>query len=600
MQRTLFLMVALALGTGCHEDGTTAAGTAADAAVDAVLEDGLDAVTATDATIPDTSSADIGQLDGTAADGQIWPWMAPCPLSSTTQEGVVATSAGWIRGQSSANGWSFLGIPFAAPPVGDLRWRAPVPPACWSEIRDAKQFAAACLQKDAKTGQPEGQEDCLTANVWTPKLTPAAPLPVLVFIHGGGNIQGSAADPLSGSKFLYAGHYLAAEGAVVVTIQYRLGALGWLSLPALDAAQGSPSGNYGLLDQQAALRWVQQNIGGFGGDPNRVLVFGESAGAVDVCSLLASPQSAGLFSAALMQSGGCGQPKLSGYQAAMASKVAKSSCGSVSDPLQCLRALSGPEVLSQLPGVIGVGDVTSVGDPGRYGPVVDGKLLPLSPIEALSAGSALQVPFVVGSNAEELAQLITTKVTTAAELEAIIAQTYSILGPSAVQQLQAMYAASKFASPQEALVQLFSDMRFVCPSRSIAQAARAGRAKSGSQAGVWRYWFSRQSPTKQAPLPAAHGLELLYVFGTMMDIPLYTPPPIDQGLTDAMRGYWTRLAGFASPNGPETNSAIPLYWIQYDSAKDNAIEFGSKFQMLEGIHTERCDLWDNLAAAATP
>lgn len=589
----LACLAALAALCGCSAGEATAPNPQA-AGADAAPSDAQPS----DAQPSDAGAGDASASGDALANGA-QRWMTPCPLSPQSEPGVVATSAGWVRGEKSESGWAFRGVPYAAPPVDALRWAPPQPPACWSGVRPASAFAAVCPQIDAKTAKVEGAEDCLYANVWTPSLTPDKPLPVLVFIHGGGNIQGSAAEPLAGAQHLYAGHHLAAGGAVVVTLQYRLGALGWLSLPGLDAAGGT-AGNYGLLDQLALLRWVQQNIGGFGGDAKRVLVFGESAGAVDTCSLLAAPASAGLMSAALIQSGGCSQPKLAGYQQAMAAKLAKSSCAAAANPVACLRGLSAAAVVTQLPGVIGAGAVDRLGDPGRYGPVVDGVVLPKSPLEALQDGSALQVPLVVGSNAEELAQMISDEVASAAELKALIAQTFGMLGNDAVVQLQTYYDAQLFSSPQAALVQLFSDMRFVCPTRGIARAASAGRLKSGSSAGVWRYWFSRQPPTKQGALPAAHGLELLYVFGTMLDIPLYTPPAADLALSEAMRGYWTRLAGFGDPNGPASRSATPLPWPSYVVAQDNALEFGAPLKVIYGIHAARCDLWDQLAAAAAP
>ncbi|MBL8933536.1 MAG: carboxylesterase family protein, partial [Archangium sp.] len=221
-----------------------------------------------------------------------------CNAGVAASSDVVFTERGPVRGQVSAEGRAFRGVPFVKPPVGALRWRPPEADlTCWPGIRDAQQFGARCPQLDQQQGMPfdagapfEGNEDCLTVNVFTPaQATPDAGLPVMVFIHGGGNTVGSASETFgTQSLVLYDGTRLAQRGGVVVvTLQYRVGVLGFLSTPALDAeTDGGVSGNYGLMDQQAALRWVQRNVRQFGGDPTRVLLFGESAGAVNTCTQL--------------------------------------------------------------------------------------------------------------------------------------------------------------------------------------------------------------------------------------------------------------------------------------------------------------------------
>jgi para-nitrobenzyl esterase len=209
----------------------------------------------------------------------------------------VDTRQGPVEGFTATGVTQFLGIPYAAPPVGDLRWRPPQPAASWSRVREAKAFGPACAQVTTLgvfAGPANANEDCLTLNVFTPKLGPQAKAPVIVWIHGGGNVDGASSD--------YDASRLASLGnTVVVTINYRLGLFGWLAHPALDA-EGHPFGNYGLLDQQAALRWVKDNIAAFGGDPANVTVGGQSAGSVDTEAHVASPLAAGLLHRAIFQS----------------------------------------------------------------------------------------------------------------------------------------------------------------------------------------------------------------------------------------------------------------------------------------------------------
>jgi para-nitrobenzyl esterase len=232
--------------------------------------------------------------------------MASCAVAKDMQigseSGIVKTDAGYLSGTNETDIRAYLGIPYAAPPTGYLRWRPPAAVKPWEGIRQAKEFVPACPQLVKGSSENQGlgnmSEDCLYLNVWAPAKSPEEKLPVMVFIHGGAFVRGA------GSLPLYNGSALARKGVVVVTLNYRLGALGFLTHPEL--AKESPnntSGNYGLLDQQAALRWVQNNIAAFGGDPAYVTVFGESAGAVSVISLLASPQSKGLYSQAIVESG---------------------------------------------------------------------------------------------------------------------------------------------------------------------------------------------------------------------------------------------------------------------------------------------------------
>ena len=261
---------------------------------------------------------------------------ARCTSATKPSGATVVTDRGAVRGTAAAGVTDWLDIPFAAPPVGPLRWAAPELPACWRGVRSTQAFGPPCPQLD--NGTVIGSEDCLSLNVWKPANAKAtAPRAVMVFVHGGGNQQGSASNVVSGVT-LYDGANLARTGdVVVVTVQYRVGALGYLASPSL-ASGTQPAGNYGLLDQVAALQWVQGNIGAFGGDPKRVLLFGESAGAVDTCMLVASPLARGLFSRALMESGACGASDTATSER-VASDFAQAAGCTGADVAACLRAL---------------------------------------------------------------------------------------------------------------------------------------------------------------------------------------------------------------------------------------------------------------------
>lgn len=317
--------------------------------------------------------------------------------------GLVVTERGPVRGVDEGDTWSWKGIPYAAPPVGQLRWRPPEPPACWSGVLDADAFGPKCLQR-GENGEVVGAEDCLTLNVWAPKGdAPEGGWPVMVFVHGGGNVQGSSSETVPGGAPLYDGRFLAQrEGVVVVTLNYRLGALGFLAHEALSAeSSDGGSGNYGLMDQIAALEWVRDNVAGFGGDPTRVMLFGESASGVDALALLASPLAEGLFRAVLVQSGGARGLPLDEAEAEGAERVAETSCGDAEDVLACLRDLDGSTIVETMPGVVGIGELELGAGSRVFGPVVDGRVLEQPPLQAVEAGAHHAVPFVVGTNLDE-------------------------------------------------------------------------------------------------------------------------------------------------------------------------------------------------------
>ncbi|MFO0551742.1 MAG: carboxylesterase family protein [Polyangiaceae bacterium] len=505
-----------------------------------------------------------------------------CSTTAAPSATVAITDRGAVEGVDEGAVVAFLGIPYAAPPIGELRWRLPVEHACFDGTLDATAPKPSCPQL-TQEGIYEGDEDCLTLNVFRPR-DDGAPRPVLFYIHGGGNIAGSATQTLFGDQLIFDGKHLAeTQDAVVVTIEYRLGALGFLSQAALDAeSPDGVSGNYAVADQLAALAWVQRNIAAFGGDPSRVLVFGESAGAVDTCTLIASPLSKGLFQAALMESGGCHQSTAAEARTWMDKAVDDSVCGADPDPIACLRALPADQLVEELPGSLGVFGLV-VTSAGRYGPVVDDHFLPLSPDVALASGAFEPVPIVIGSNAEELAAAITVTVNTEAEYEAAVNTAMAPFGAQAASEALAMYPASAYATPQDALVALLSDQRFVCPTRYYARTA------SGHGAPIRRYFFSRRATTPNGTKPAQHGIELLYVFGTLNDIPGFTPATEDVSLSDAMMGYWASFARTGSPIA-EGQPAWPVY----DPTLDNTLVLDAPISVEDGIRTTECDFWESL------
>ncbi len=506
-----------------------------------------------------------------------------CVSTVTPKPGTVITDSGAVTGVAlGTSSFVWRGIPYAAPPTGDLRWKPPAPPACWTDERPATAFAPDCPQfagsgdgMVSSSGTVEGAEDCLYLNVWAPQTAPAAPLPVMVFIHGGANVEGSA------SSANYDGQYLSEHGgAIVVSVNYRLGPLGFLVHSALEAENDKHvSGNYGILDQQAALAWVQRNIARFGGDTKRVMVFGESAGAVDVCVLVASPLSVGLFSRALMESGACYENPMAAQEPLGTTFAQNAGCGSASDVAACLRALTPDAVLKALPPT-GAAVISSV---QAFAPNVDGWVLLKSPIAALADGSANHVPFVVGSNSDETALAesgIMPPITTEAEYETAVNAEY----PTVANQVLNEYKAADYPSPAKAFVAVTTDARFICTARQTLRAAIAG----APDVAQYRYFFTHPVENGTAALRALgawHGEELAFVFHTLGATASYTPTAAELALSDSMVGLWSAFAATGNPGGG---------WPQYASASDPYLGLDDVIAPGAGVRTTQCDFWDSL------
>lgn len=455
-------------------------------------------------------------------------------MTAAATAAPVRTGAGGLQGVREGPLTVYKGVPFAAPPVGALRWREPQPVRPWRGVRRADAFAPACMQAGVSMpgeAPPRVSEDCLYLNLWTPARRPGARLPVMVFIPGGGFTNGSASMPL------YWGDRLARQGVVVVVIAYRLGPFGFLAHPQLtrESPHGA-SGDYGLLDQVAALKWVRANVRAFGGDPGRVTVFGQSAGAMSVSLLMASPLARGLFQRAIGESGGMFEPMAlaPGYRLAQAEQDGVAYAASLgARSLADLRRLPAADLLK--------GAAASVSHV-----VIDGYVLPEEPYGVFAAGRQNDVALLVGSNAEEARPFI--------DLGAVKAATFAagLPGfwppPLRSADFLALYPHATDDQARRARVEAESDLRFGWDAWTWARLqARTGRGP------VYAYRFERRPPVPAdsiyAGWGAGHFVELWYVFGHLDRQP-WAWTPADRRLAGLMSGYWTRFARTGDPNGP--------------------------------------------------
>jgi para-nitrobenzyl esterase len=522
------------------------------------------AACSSDAAVPD-APADAPAADAAPADAG--------PADAGGQP-VVQTDSGPLAGAAAGGVVAFLGVPYAAPPLGALRWRPPQPPASWTAPRPATAVGPACPQQGPELTAPTGptSEDCLTLNVWTPALAPAAPLPVLVFIHGGGFRNGGTDRPL------YDGAALAAQApAVVVTMNYRLGPLGFLAHPELSAedAHGS-SGNYGLLDQQAALRWVQRNVAAFGGDPAQVTLFGESAGAISACLHVTSPLAAGLFRRALGESGPCvtvatplhDQPGAT-RTSAEARGLAYAQAAGCAD-VACLRGKSVAELLAAVPPDQGLGFL------GAFSPSVDGYVVAEPPAAALAAGRTNGIGAFIGGVNRDEATLFTRAITIAdaAQYEAEV----RALLPARADTLLALYPASAYATPKDAFDALVTDLVFVCPTR-LQTRLLAARGTA-----TYQYLWSKLTAFgRAAQLGVYHGSELPFIFGNLSATS--GTGAAERALSAELVGYLGRYAVAGDPNG----AGAPAWPARTaDAATDAYLEIDDTTVARSGLHDGKC------------
>ena len=489
---------------------------------------------------------------------------------------VACTAQGAVKGVLEHNTVAFKGIPYAQAPVGALRWQAPVPPTHWTGLRDGARFGPVCPQLVGN--EVVGDENCLTLNVWKPKLARHQPLPVMVFFTGGGNHALSGQGTAGFGGVQYNGERLNAEGVVHVSFNYRLGALGFLAHPVLSAERPSNiSGNYGSLDQIAMLRWVQNNIAAFGGDPHRVMVFGTSAGGGNICALMTAPAAKGLFQRAAMQSSvptGCELPTLAQAQQGTGARVAQELGCAASATSDCLRSKTAAEVVRAVPGTFGV-------LPRLYGPNVDGHVFPAQPSKVIERGRHAAMPVIIGSSTQETMQFVDSvgPITDTASYEAAIAR---VFGEQATQRVLAAYPAASYPSPRRAMVQLTTDALFTCQSRKVA------RLLSGHQkAPVYRYLFAHRlenDPVLSA-LEAVHTIEHVFFFAWQGS---YQPTASDLALQQAMVPRWTRLA--SSGHLPHAGHlAWPPAW-----PGDRFLWFDAVPEVRAGDNGAQCAFWDTV------
>lgn len=464
----------------------------------------------------------------------------------------VKLDTGTVAGKTEGPVHAFLGIPYAAPPVGELRWKRPAPPARWSGVRKAVDFGARCMQgpiySDMVFRDPGPSEDCLNLNVWIPAQAATKKLPVMVWIYGGGFQAGSTSEPRQDGQFL------AQRGVVVVSMNYRLGVFGFFAMPELAAESGHGSaGNYGLLDQAAALAWVHRNIAAFGGDPDNVTIFGESAGASSVSALMASPVVAGLFVKAIGESGSAftktTEPmKTLAQREESDANFAKVSLGSAS--LKDLRAISAQKVL----------DAALKKDDAelRFSPSVDGYFLPESVSAIFAAQKENRVTLLAGWNRDEagLSKDAPAEPTPEQRLRTAGKKQF----PGKVEQFMRLYGAASPTEAKRALNDFLTDDPRAWSMWEWLESTTAEGKKP-----VYRYRFDRSLPsaTDPAGLGAYHSGEIEYVFGALDSKTGIPWTAEDRALSELMQKYWTNFARNGDPNG----EGLPV-WPVYRAAED--------------------------------
>lgn len=510
--------------------------------------------------------------------------------SQQIQPGLeVELDSGLLLGVEEESVRVFKGIAYAAPPVGELRWKGPQSPDSWTGLRDATEFGAVCPQDDplGLMGGAEQSEDCLFLNVFAPGVAPDRVLPVMVWIHGGAWITGS------GSQDFYQAHTIVNDGGVVVvSLNYRLGAFGYLAHAALTAeSEYAASGNYGQWDQVAALEWVQRHIRAFGGDPGNVTIFGESAGGNAVCTLMASPLARGLFHRAISQSGLCGAD---GFEEGLAigettgARFADSlGCSDLATTASCLRGKTTEEVraIPTLEGNLRAWSGGAFYPPTESGfyftqRIVDGYVLPRSVTEAFATGDIADVPFLLGSNADEgtlfHSPLLAVSVADEAGYRAALGRTF----PGNVDAIMAEYPVQDFPSASAALTEVTGDAFFVCTARQIARdAADAGLP-------TFLYAFELVPDAILPGLGSLHTAEIPFVFGVDA-FSLVTEAT--RPLHDAMLGYWTRFAATGDPNNEGTD-----VWPAFDTTTQQNMILDLPLATGTDHKQARCDFWDSI------
>ncbi|WP_321472400.1 carboxylesterase/lipase family protein [uncultured Paludibaculum sp.] len=486
--------------------------------------------------------------------------LLPLVLLTATAADRVRTASGTVEGAPGTNPAirTFKGVPFAAPPVGDLRWKAPQPSPKWKGARPATAFGARCMQapiySDMIFRDPGPSEDCLTLNIWTPAKSAKEKLPVMVWVYGGGFQAGGTSEPRQD------GEVLATKGVIVVSMNYRMGIFGFFAHPELTKESGhNASGNYGLMDQAEALRWVKQNIKAFGGDPNNITIFGESAGSFSVSALMSSPLSRDLMTRAIGESGAFFGSTLGARNLEQSEQAGvKFAATQKAESLAALRAIPADKLL----------DATKA-NRGDFRPNIDGYYFPTAAADIYAAGKQAHIPLLAGWNSDE--------------------SPYQALMANAKEKLTVQRftedARTRYKDAADAFLKVYT-------ATSDEDALKSARALGGDMFiayGTWR-WINAHARTSGSPvyqyvfdrvrpplpganmggipatmLGAVHASEIEYVFGALDSNKNFAWQPDDHKVSDLMRSYWTNFAKTGDPNGP----GLPK-WPAYNAA-DNQV-----------------------------
>lgn len=505
---------------------------------------------------------------------------------------LVKLDDGEVQGEMAGDARRFLKIPFAKPPLGELRWKAPVANDPWQGVLHETEFVKGCPQLQDQGAPASSNEDCLYLNVWSPEPAPDR-APVMVWIHGGGNFSGGTGIPLptTTDTLWYDGQFFASRhGVVLVTIQYRLGPLGFFAHPAL-ADEGAAVGNQGLLDQRLALRWVQHNIAKFGGDPHNVTIFGESAGSADVCYHVASPGSRELFQRAISESGGCtirsvgAERPIADVGAQMVAYGEALGCHAGADQLACLRKTSVDDLLANAMQPMPGAGSASFGGTWSFAAVLDGPqgFLPDAPQALFDRGEIARVPYLLGSNNDEGATFVirATPLMTEADYMADLTLRFG----DAAKDVAALYPASDFGGDfNAARVRVISDSGIVCSTHDTARRA--------AKAGLNVFMYNFNVPWSIAPdlLHAGHAGEISHVFGVPY---LPMPDPASELVGKAMNAYWSRFAETGDPNGP----SAPANWPQFQPDTDKRLQLDPDWKVLDNFRSKECAFWRTYAGA---
>lgn len=478
---------------------------------------------------------------------------------------LVCTELGAVRGLIDGAVVSFRGIPYAQPPTGALRWRPPQPPTPWVGTRDGSRFGSVCPQLDGDN--VTGSEDCLFVNVWTPVNRTASLLPVMVYLTGGGN-HGQSGQGGGGANFV--GTRLTREGVILVTVNIRLGALGFLTHPALDAeSDRRVSGNYGTQDHLAMLRWVQRNLRAFGGDPSKVLLFGTSAGGASICGLLTSPLAAGLFHGVAMESSvptGCEyQTKTLAQSRTGATLATALGCA---DAL-CLRSKSPREILLALRPNMNL-------FPRAYGPVVDGYVFPEQPMARIRAGLAAKVPVLMGNNLEEAASWV-DQIGSLEGPDGYERALERLFGTPLARRVAVEYPVSGYASPRAAIVRAATDGLFTCMTKRVTTALA-----TTSAAPVFRYLFT-YTPEQAKERFVGHSIEMPFLYQSWS---AYAPTAKDVEVSERMIGMWTALAKTGRPGTQP--------WHPVTASSSPYLEISGTLQEKIGEADSHCGFWESV------